>query len=169
MSCRHFDVGTARPGSAYALSASAAEAAWTATVPTLEEVVALAKARPRFQLFVELKCDASEDSADPVALADAAYDVIAAGTFWTMSIFVGFDWRALARIRAARSGRRLLVHHRQTVRRCAAGDRHHRRGGRARAGFPTCRTPRRRISPMRAPRGLKVGAWTVNDPPTCAG
>ena len=50
-----------------------------------------------FQLFVELKCDASDDSADPVALADAAYDVIAPG--WTTSIFVGFDWRALARIR----------------------------------------------------------------------
>ena len=35
-----------------------------------------------FLLFVELKCDASEDSADPVVLADAAYDVIGQD-FWT--------------------------------------------------------------------------------------
>ena len=67
---RQFDVGTVRPGSDYALSHALLKPV-NAPVPTLEEVVALAKgAGRRFVLFVELKCSASEDSADPQTLAD---------------------------------------------------------------------------------------------------
>src|SRR5450432_2700758 len=89
---RQFDVGTAQPGGDYALAHPLLKA-MDARVPTLEEVASLAAAR-RFKLFVELKCDASEDSADPVALADAAYAITG-----DRAIYVGFDWRALARIR----------------------------------------------------------------------
>src|SRR5471030_1964751 len=96
---RQFDVGTPQPGSDYALSHPLLKAV-EASVPTLDEVVALAaRAGRRFTLFVELKCDASTASADPPALADAAYDGIAAESFLDSAIFVGFDWRALARIK----------------------------------------------------------------------
>jgi glycerophosphoryl diester phosphodiesterase len=55
----------------------------------------------RFLLFVELKC---AEGADPVLLADGAYDVIAAQGFLDDVIFVGFEWRALVRIRARDPG-----------------------------------------------------------------
>src|ERR1700674_3169181 len=70
---RQYDVGTAQPGSGYA-SAHPLLKPIGAAVPTLEEVAALTT-EGRFLLFVELKCDASEDSADPVALADAAFRI----------------------------------------------------------------------------------------------
>ena len=96
---RQFDVGTARPGSSYALGHPLLRP-MNAPVPTLEEVVALAAhAGRRFLLFVELKCNAGEDSADPQVLADATYDVVQRAGFLENVIFVGFDWRALMRIR----------------------------------------------------------------------
>ena len=56
-----------------------------APVPALAEVVALAAARTGvLPLFVELKSDTSEDSADPNALADAAYEVIVAGRIFSL-------------------------------------------------------------------------------------
>src|SRR5438874_2161328 len=59
---RQFDVGMAKPESEYALMHPLLKPV-NAPVPTLEEVAALA-ATPGFILLVELKCDASEDSAD---------------------------------------------------------------------------------------------------------
>lgn len=94
-----FDVGRPQPGSAYAQAHPLLNPV-DAMIPTLGEVIALAKSAPRpFDLLVELKCDASADSADPIALANAAYDVVAQAGFLSGAIFVGFDWRALARIR----------------------------------------------------------------------
>src|SRR5258706_6590139 len=93
---RQFDVGTAQPGGSYALAHPLLKPA-DAPVPTLQEVTSLVGGR-RFTLFVELKCDGSEDSADRVALADAAYDVIAAESLLDSTVFVGFDWRALLRV-----------------------------------------------------------------------
>ncbi len=96
---QQFDVGRPQSGSVYAQTHPLLNPV-DATIPTLEEVIALARSAPRpFDLLVELKCDASTDSADPVALADAAYDVTAAAGFLSNVIFVGFEWRALARIR----------------------------------------------------------------------
>ena len=66
---RHLDVGTVRPASDYARTHPLLKPL-DAPVPALEDVVALAGRG--FKLFVELKCDGSNDSADPVALADAA-------------------------------------------------------------------------------------------------
>ena len=97
---RQFDVGAARPGSDYSLGHTLLKPGH-ASVPLLDEVVTLAKgADRRFLLLVELKCDTSEDSADPQALADAAFEVIQRADTLGDTIFVGFDWRALMRIRA---------------------------------------------------------------------
>jgi glycerophosphoryl diester phosphodiesterase len=96
---RLFDVGTARPDSDYALSHPLLRP-MRAGVPALDEVVALAKgAGRRFLLFIELKCNTSEDSADPQILADATCEVIGQAGFLESVVFVGFDWRALLRVR----------------------------------------------------------------------
>jgi glycerophosphoryl diester phosphodiesterase len=86
---RRFDVGAAQPGGTYAQAHPLLKPI-SASVPTLEEI---AKVSAHLLLFVELKCDTGDDSADPVALADATYAVTG-----DRAIYVGFDWRALARI-----------------------------------------------------------------------
>src|SRR5688500_17379913 len=59
---RQFDVGSPRPGSAYAHKHPLVRTFSDAKVPSLEDVAALAKTAPRpFLLMVELKCDASAD------------------------------------------------------------------------------------------------------------
>jgi glycerophosphoryl diester phosphodiesterase len=160
---QQFDVGTSQPGSDYALRHPLLKAV-NAPVPTLDEVVALAaRAGRRFTLFVELKCDRSEDSADPQALADAAYDGIAAEGFLDSVIFVGFDWRALARIKRRAPTARcwftadtLQGDARPVIDAIAAA------GGQG--WFPHFQdATSERIAYARA-HGLKVGAWTVNTP-----
>jgi glycerophosphoryl diester phosphodiesterase len=161
---RQFDVGTPQPGSDYALAHPLLKA-MAAPVPTLEEVIALAAgAGRRFTLFVELKCDHSPDSADPQALADAAYDVVVAEGFLEGVVFVGFDWRALARIQQ-----------RAPIAQCWFTTDKLPDGARpaldaiADAGgqgwFPNFvdATPEN-VAYARA-LGLKVGAWTVNGEP----
>ena len=153
-----FDIGTARPGSAYALAHPLLKPV-AAKAPRLDAVVDLAKgAGRRFLLFVELKCT---EGADPVALADGAYDVIAAKGFLDDVIFVGFDWRALVRIRARDPGAacwfttdKLSGDARAVIDIIAAA------GGEG--WFPNFQdaTPEN-IAYARA-KGLKVGAWTVN-------
>ncbi len=96
---RGFDIGRARPGSVYAAAHPLQAATDGERIPTLQEVVALVRAAPDFRLLVELKCDLSDDSADPVALADAALAVVEGADFLSRSVFVGFDWRALARVK----------------------------------------------------------------------
>jgi glycerophosphoryl diester phosphodiesterase len=150
---RQYDIGHPQPGSEYALKHPMVRA-MDAVVPTLAEVLALAG--PSFRLMVELKCDASDNSADPLALAEAAYRVAGKDV-----IYVGFDWRALTPL----------------VKRGAAcwfttdklqGDARPVIDAIADAGgqgwfpnFPDA-TPDN-VAYARA-RGLKVGAWTVNDP-----
>jgi len=150
---RQFDVGTARPAGAYARAHPLLKP-MDALIPTLAEVVALAASR-RFLLFVELKCDASADSADPVALADAAYAVSA-----DRAIYVGFDWRALARIRQLGGACWFTT---DTVQGDARPviDTIAQSGGQGWfPNFPDA-TPEN-VAHARA-QGLKVGAWTVND------
>ncbi len=156
---RQFDVGSPQPGGAYALAHPLLKT-MNALVPTLDAVAALAAAQ-HFVLFVELKCDTSQDSADPVALADAVYAVIAARGHLDRTIFVGFDWRALARI--AEKGAVCWF-----TTDILSGDARPvidavtRAGGQGWfANFPDA-TPDH-VAYARA-LGLKVGAWTVNDP-----
>lgn len=160
---RQFDVGTPQPGGDYARSHPLLKPA-EAPVPTLDEVVALAaRARRRFTLFVELKCDDSEDSADPQALADAVYDGIAQAGFLDGVIFVGFDWRALARIKQRAptaqcwfTTDKLSGDARPVIDTIAAA------GGQG--WFPNFQDAAPEAVAYARALGLKVGAWTVNAP-----
>lgn len=154
---RGFDVGRPRPGSDYAARHPALRAVDGQCPPMLEDVAALAASAPRpFRLFVELKCDTSDDSADPHRLADAAFAVTGLD-----ALYVGFDWRALARIRRL-GGRcwfttdRLQGDVRPVIETIA------REGGQGWFPHFSDATPDN-IAHARA-LGLKVGAWTVNNP-----
>ncbi|HKU54569.1 MAG TPA: glycerophosphodiester phosphodiesterase family protein [Rhizomicrobium sp.] len=155
---RQFDVGTAQPGSSYAQAHPLLKPA-NAFVPTLEEVAALAASR-RFMLFVELKCDMSEDSADPVALADAAFKVTG-----DWAIYVGFDWRALARIRHLGGQCWFTTDKLPGV---LSGDARPVIDAIAQSGgqgwFPNFPDATPENVAYARQRGLKVGVWTVNDP-----
>lgn len=158
---RQFDVGATRPGSDYALKHSLLKP-MHAAVPALEEVVMLAKgASQRFLLFVELKCNAGEDSADPLVLADAALDVIRGADFLTNVIFVGFDWRSLMRIRERSASAvcwfttdRLHGDARPVIDMIA--------GAGAQGWFPNFPDATQENVAYARQRGLKIGAWTVN-------
>jgi glycerophosphoryl diester phosphodiesterase len=95
---RSYDIGRPRPDSDYARQHPGRQAVDGERIPTLSEVIALVRPKADFHLLVELKCDIGEDSADPVALADAALAVVQNEDFLSRVIFVGFDWRALARV-----------------------------------------------------------------------
>ena len=156
-----WDIGAPAPGSAYAAAHPLLRAEEGARIPALAEIAALAASAPNpFTLFVELKCDASDDSADPNELADAAHAVIAAAG--VPAIFVGFDWRALARIRARAPDSEVWF----TTDKLQ-GDARGVIDGIAAAGatgwfanYPDA-TPE--IIAHARGKGLKVGAWTVND------
>jgi glycerophosphoryl diester phosphodiesterase len=151
---QQFDIGRPRPGSAYAARHVDLQAVDGAVVPTLAQVVALV--RPGFTLMVELKCDLSDDSADPIALADAAFAVAGQGV-----IYVGFDWRALLRIRELGGSCWFTTDKLQ-------GDAGPVIETIASAGGQGWFTNFRDATPdavaYARSRGLKVGAWTVNDP-----
>ena len=156
---QQFDVGTARPGSDYALGHALLKP-MRASVPVLEEVVTLAKSAGRpFLLFVELKCDASDDSADPVALGDAAHAVIERAGFLESVVFVGFDWRALLPLVARGAACWFTTDKLQGDARPvidmidAAG---------AQGWFPHFADAAPEHVAYARKRGLKVGAWTIN-------
>lgn len=150
---RRYDIGHPQPGSAYALKHPLVRAV-DAVVPALADVMALAS--PGFRLMVELKCDTSADSADPAALAEATYAIAGSDV-----IYVGFDWRALAPLvkRGAScwfTTDKLQGDAPPVIDAIAAA------GGQGWfPNFPDA-TPDN-VAYARA-RGLKVGAWTVNDP-----
>lgn len=156
---RQFDVGRPRPGSAYAAKHPGLQGVDGAVIPTLAEVLAKAAPRP-FVLMVELKCDHGDDSADPIALANAAHDVCGGGPG---IIYVGFDWRALAQIHARdpKAQRwfttdRLQGDARPVIDFIAAS--------KADGWFPNFADATPENIAYARGKGLKVGAWTVNDP-----
>jgi len=157
---RQYDVGTARPGSDYALGHPLLKP-MHAIVPALDAVVRLVQpsAARRFLLFVELKCDGGEDSADPQVLADATYDVIKRTDFLESAVFVGFDWRALVPL-VKRGAACWFTTHRLHRDARPVIDRIAEAG--AQGWFPDFpdATPQNVVYARE--RGLKVGAWTVN-------
>jgi len=97
------DVGRARPGSDYARGHPLLEGTDNERIPLLGEVVELVRhsAKP-FLLFVELKSSFVDPglSAPPELLAEKALSVLASANYLPYTVFVGFDWRGLMRIKA---------------------------------------------------------------------
>jgi len=96
-----YDIGRLRPDAGYSARYPEQVAFDGERVPTLEAVIDLVKAEASsdFIVYTELKTallDLSQ-SADPVQLADAAVDLIDGKEFSGQTVFVSFDWRALAR------------------------------------------------------------------------
>lgn len=97
-----FDVGAADPASGYARDHPLQKLRDGERIPLLAEVVELARHAIRpFQLFVELKSSFADPalSATPELLAETAFAVLAEADFIGRTVFVGFDWRALLRIK----------------------------------------------------------------------
>lgn len=105
---RRYDVGTLRPGSAYAERYPARMAMDGVRVPTLPEILDLLRAagEPRRLIYVEIKTDPQDPEASPDAEAitrASLRDLEAAG--WTdRSKIIAFDWRVLRLAQALRPG-----------------------------------------------------------------
>ena len=154
-----YDLGRPKPDSDYAHTHPAMTPVDGARVPTLAEVVAAAQAKA-FILFVELKSDSGTDSADPIALADATLAVCEA--ILDHIVFVGFDWRGLVRVRQrAPRAECWFTTDKLSGDYLPLLDAIKAAGG---AGwFPHfADATGLAISDARA-RGLKIGAWTVNE------
>jgi glycerophosphoryl diester phosphodiesterase len=95
---RGFDIGRPDPTSAYARAHAQVRAVDGERIPTLREVIEVAKgaAKP-FRLFVELKTSFADRgiSADPETLAQATLEVLRAQDYLEWTILVGFDWQGL--------------------------------------------------------------------------
>jgi glycerophosphoryl diester phosphodiesterase len=164
---RGFDIGRAEPGSDYARAHPDVRWVDGEHVPLLAEVIAAVKQSANFHLLVELKCDGSDDSADPLVLADAALAVIRDMDFLSRVIFVGFDWRALARMKQAapearcwfttdalaKLGSPPLAPLLETVKNM---------GGEG--WFPNYEDATEQNIALARAGALKLAAWTVNDP-----
>ncbi len=161
-----FDLGHPAPDSDYARAHPLLIPGDGARIPTLEEVRDAARAAPQpFVLFVELKSDTGPDSAEPLALADAALAVMQDDL--ESVVFVGFDWRALLRIKKKTKQARCWF----TTDKLE-GDLRPIISGIAASGadgwFPhfANATPEHVAHARR--QKLQVGAWTVNDPAVMA-
>jgi glycerophosphoryl diester phosphodiesterase len=155
-----FDLSCADPASVYARAHPALVVGEGARIPSLADVAALTSPHP-FTLLVELKSSNDPASADPVALADAALAVMKDQLART--IFVGFDWRGLARIKSRAPDARcwfttdkLQGDARPVLDmiKAAGGD----------GWFPCYQDATAGMITEARARGLQVAAWTVNDP-----
>jgi len=100
---QEFDIGRHDPSTEYGRRyVSTMTSVEGATIPTLRQVIAVVKngSKP-FWLFVELKTSWADRSlsADPVALADATIAVLKSANYLERTVFVGFDWPALLRVK----------------------------------------------------------------------
>ncbi len=155
---QRFDLGCADPASDYAKAHPLLAPGDGARIPSLEEVAALPES---FFLLVELKSSTDPASADPLALADAALAVMREQL--SRTIFVGFDWRGLARIKAREKNARCWfttdklkgdARRVPDIIKGAGGD----------GWFPSFEDATAEIVAHARALGLQVGAWTVNQP-----
>lgn len=160
---RRFDLGHPRPGSDYAQAHPNVTPQDGARVPTLVEVIETVRPAADFRLLVELKCGTSEDSADPVALADAALAVVQDAQFLDRVIFVGFDWRALIEVRRLQPRARLWFTTDENI----PGDPvlfAMLRAAGAEAWFAYFANLTAEKAAQARAAGLLLAAWTVDDP-----
>lgn len=97
-----YDAGSLKPGTRYGARHPKQARLDGVPIPRLAEVIELAKdLSDNFQLWIELKTDLREpeNGADPVTLAEKAVDLVHRLGFAARTVFVSFDWRALARAR----------------------------------------------------------------------
>jgi glycerophosphoryl diester phosphodiesterase len=155
---QHFDLSRADPASDYARAHPLLAPEDGARIPSVREVAALPES---FLLMVELKSSTNPDSADPLALADATLAVMKDQL--SRTIFVGFDWRGLARIKARAKEARcwfttdeLQGDARMVLEfiKAAGGD----------GWFPRYQDVTPDLAAHARAKGLQVGAWTVNTP-----
>ena len=95
---RAYDIGRPDPASDYARAHPLLHASDGERIPTLAEVIEVAKtARDPFRLFVELKTSFSDRGASvsPEAMAEATLAVLKANDYLDRAILVGFDWPGL--------------------------------------------------------------------------
>jgi glycerophosphoryl diester phosphodiesterase len=155
---QRFDLSRPDPTSDYARMHPLLAPEDGARIPSLKEVAALPDS---FLLLVELKSSTDPASADPLALADAALAVMKDQL--SRTIFVGFDWRGLARIKAQAKEARCWfttdelkgdVHIVLKFIKAAGGD----------GWFPRYQDVTPDLLADARAHGLRVGAWTVNEP-----
>jgi glycerophosphoryl diester phosphodiesterase len=154
-----FDLGRADPASDYARSHPLLAAMDGARIPSLAEVAALVSPPP-FMLLVELKSSNDPASADPVVLADATLTVMK--DHLPHTVFVGFDWRGLARIKSRAPEARCWFTTDKLqgdarpvldIIKAAGGD----------GWFPCFQDATEAMIGEARARNLQVAAWTVND------
>ncbi|MGH6888824.1 MAG: glycerophosphodiester phosphodiesterase family protein [Rhizomicrobium sp.] len=97
-----FDVGRARPESAYARAHPLMRASDGERIPLLADVIDLVcRASNGFRLFVEMKTAPADLSGETSAkLAEATLAVLEAAEFLDRGVLVGFDWRGLHHAKA---------------------------------------------------------------------
>jgi len=95
-----YDIGRLKPGAGYSARYPEQAPLDGERIPSLEAVIDLVKANadPSFIIYTELKTDLLDlsQSSDPVTLADTVVDLIEQRGFGAQTVFVSFDWRALA-------------------------------------------------------------------------
>ncbi len=99
---RRYDIGRAEPQSDYARAHGEVVPQDGERIPTLDEVIAVAKtAKQRFRLFIELKTSFAHraESAEPEGLAEATLTVLRRHDFVANTVLVGFDWPGLLHAR----------------------------------------------------------------------
>lgn len=153
-----FELGVPRPGSDYATAHPILAAEPGARIPSLEDVV---RALPKpFLLLVELKSSTSADSADPIQLADATFQVMK--NELARTIFVGFDWRALARIKSLEPEARCWF----TTDKLAGDAKpvvNFIKAAGADGWFPCHQDVTEETASLARALGLQIGAWTINE------
>ena len=157
-----FDVGRPDPHSDYARAHPKLTAAEGERIPTLEAVLARAvAAKNPFTLFVELKSSNDPDSGDAIALAEETLSVVEDAL--DRIIFVGFDWRGLLRVKELEPRARCWFSSDKLqgdLKTILDGI----KASKADGWFPHYANITEETVAYARQLGLKVGAWTVNDP-----
>lgn len=95
-----YDIGRLKPGAGYSARYPDQVPLDGESIPSLEAVIDLVKAKAGsdFVVYTELKTDLMDltQSSDPVTLANTVVDLIEQKGFGGQTVFVSFDWRALA-------------------------------------------------------------------------
>ncbi len=95
-----YDVGRLKPDARYSSRYPEQTPLDGERIPSLAAVIDLVKekAGPDFVVYTELKTDLMDltQSSDPVTLANTVVDLVEQKDFAAQTVFVSFDWRALA-------------------------------------------------------------------------